>query len=580
MTGLKKVLGEWRVLLLLSLVVISVLWIAPGGSGGVIVKSVSSGSPLAGKLSPGDSLTWMNEQTITKPDDVYAFENFTGTLRFIRNGNLELAQVTAPGLGITVSSGSASKLAFGLDLVGGTRVLLEPQDANTSAATIEQTIATLQTRINVYGLKEAKFQAVTDVSGHRYIQIEMAGATPSEIENLLAKQGTFTAKIPRSISFDNGTGELLNETVALSNGKLVVGGRQLSVNDTFSLGGISWQYLNSTSDGAAVLATVFTGSDIRSVCLVEQAGVCASRVQKVSNGYEFMFQITTSQEAAQRFADVTRGMKTVVDPQSGTAYLDGKIVFFIDDKPVTELSISADLAGRALQDPSITGFRAARDDALREKLELQSILQSGALPVPLKIIRLDSISANLGSDFLRSTEIAGLLAAAAVAAVVLVRYRRWKIVLPMVAVSFSEVLIILFGISVINYTLDLAAIAGIIATLGTSVDAQIMVIDELTAGERLYTTKQKLKRAFFMIFGSAGTVMAAMLPLAIIGIGVMRGFAIVTMMGVLIGIFITRPAFARLAEFIIEHDARKAAEKKVHAAQQVQPAVATPVQTA
>ena len=55
-----------------------------------------------------------------------------------------------------------------------------------------------------------------------------------------------------------------------------------------------------------------------------------------------------------------------------------------------------------------------------------------------------------------------------------------------------------------------------------------------------------------MIFGSASTVIAAMLPLMVIGIGVMRGFAITTIIGVLIGIFITRPAFSRIAEKIFE----------------------------
>jgi len=560
MTNWKRVLKEWRILLLILLVTISAVWILPGGPGGVIVKSVSSDSPLAGKVAAGEIIEWMNEQTITKPADIYVFENFTGTLRFKHNGKLDLAQVTVPGLGLTLDSRSSSRLSFGLDLIGGTRVLLEPVGVNVSSAIIDQSIATLQTRINIYGLKEAKFQSVSDITGHRYVQIEMAGATPSEVENLLARQGMFEAKIPKALHFSNGTASLLNHTVGLSDGKLIVNGRQLSVNETFDLGGISWKYVNSTGDQAIVLATVFKGTDIKSVCLVEQAGVCTSRIQQVQGGYEFMFQITTGQEAAQRFADVTRGMASIVDPQSGSAYLESKIYFYIDDKQVTDLTISSDLAGRALQEPSITGFRTVREDALKEKLSLQSILQSGALPVQLKVARMDSISATLGSGFLKSIVFAGLLAAAAVATVILFRYRRWKIVVPMILVSFSEVLIILFGISVISYTLDLAAIVAIIATLGTSVDAQIMVIDELTMKEKIYTFKQRLKRAFFMIFGSAGTVFAAMLPLAIIGIGVMRGFAIVTMMGVLIGVFITRPAFARLAEFVIEHESRKERE--------------------
>jgi preprotein translocase subunit SecD len=80
------------------------------------------------------------------------------------------------------------------------------------------------------------------------------------------------------------------------------------------------------------------------------------------------------------------------------------------------------------------------------------------------------------------------------------------------------VVIILGVVALIGYTLDLAAIAGIIATVGTSVDAQVMLVDELLAGAQVYTLKQRVKRAFFMIFGSAATVLAAMLPLAIIGL--------------------------------------------------------------
>jgi len=146
----------------------------------------------------------------------------------------------------------------------------------------------------------------------------------------------------------------------------------------------------------------------------------------------------------------------------------------------------------------------------------------------------------------------------AVGTLIFIRYRRWRVALPVMATSISEVIIILGVVALIGYTLDLAAIAGIIATVGTSVDSQVMLVDELLSGAQIYTLRQRIKRAFFMIFGSAATVIAAMLPLAIIGIGVMRGFAIVTMLGVFIGIGITRPAFARVAEKIIEKENERA----------------------
>ena len=127
----------------------------------------------------------------------------------------------------------------------------------------------------------------------------------------------------------------------------------------------------------------------------------------------------------------------------------------------------------------------------------------------------------------------------------------------------SEVLIILGAAATIKYTIDLAAIAGIIAAVGTGVDSQIMIIDEILMRdtEQTRTLKQKIKRAFFIIMGSATTTIAAMVPLMVIGIGVMRGFAIVATIGVLIGIFITRPAFGRIAEMLIGNEPIISAEK-------------------
>ena len=550
-------LRDWRVLLLLVMVVTSLILIIPTPSKGVIVRSVAADSPLAGKLAVGDRLEWMNEKTINNPDDVYTFDTFTGTLRFIRNGQLELADVQKPGLGISVAAAPSGRLSFGLDLIGGTRVLLKPT-ANVSSEVIDQTIATLQTRINIYGLRESKFQPVTDLSGNRYVQIEMAGGTPQEVEDLLAKQGTFTAKIPRTLHLVNGTGTLFNASISSTGSALFVDGKVYAINSSFKLAGMDWEVANVTSDSAVVIPTVYTGADVKSVCLTEQPGVCTSSIQRTTGGWEFQFQITTSQEAADNFATATRGLQAVVDPKTGSSYLESRIIFYIDNKPVTDLSISGDLAGRALASPVINGFRTDREDALKEKLRLQSILQSGALPVPLEIERIDSISATLGSGFIYSSALAGLLAIIAVGALIFIRYRRWRVALPVMATSISEVIIILGVVALIGYTLDLAAIAGIIATVGTSVDSQVMLVDELLSGAQIYTLRQRIKRAFFMIFGSAATVIAAMLPLAIIGIGVMRGFAIVTMLGVFIGIGITRPAFARVAEKIIEKENERA----------------------
>lgn len=552
-----KILKQWRIWLLLFCLVGSLILIAPSGKEAVIVKSVSPDSPLFGKLKAGDSLDWINEKTIKNPEDIHEFEDYTGVLRFMKNGQLELADVDTPGLGVVLIQKPSSRLNFGMDMIGGTRVLLKPiVEKNISSDIIPQTIATLETRINIYGLRESKIQPISDIEGNKYVQIEMAGGTRQEIEDLLAKQGMFEGKILRVLDIENKTGKLLGMDVVKSEDAVKIGNKILKVNETAVLDNIQVKYMNTSEGKAVFFTTVFTGNDIKSVCMQEQAGICTSRILQQRTGWQFMFQVFVSQESAEKFAKVTKEMEVIVDPRSGETYLDGQIFLFLDEKLISSLNIAADLAGKAYTEPVITGFREVKEDALSEKLMLQSILQSGSLPVKLEIIKVDQISPTLGEEFLASAGLAGLLAALAVGIVVFIRYRKFGIALPVVLTSLSEVIIILGAASLVKWTIDLASIAGIIAAVGTGVDSQIMIIDEILAGgkRRMYTLKQKMKRAFFIIFSSASTTIAAMVPLMAIGIGVMRGFAITTTIGVLVGIFISRPAFGKIAEFILEKE--------------------------
>ena len=551
-----KLLKDWRILMLIVLVIVSIAMIVPSQQKGVLVRSVASDSPFHGKVAPGDIITWANEEAISTPEDLYKFDDFTGVFRYTKNGKLELVNIGKPGLKMIVEEPPTSKLKFGMDLVGGTRVLLAPTE-NVSADVMSQIVATLETRINIYGLRESKFQPVTDVEGNQYVQIEMAGGSREEIEDLLSKQGVFEGKIARIVEVEDSTGTLWGkEFTLLGNESIEVDGRRMSPNDTIEIGGIEFEFLNATEEDILLLGTVFKGIDIKSVCMQEQAGICTSRLLQQENGWSFMFQVFVTEEGAERFAKVTEDMDVIVDPNSGESYLDGKIFLFLDDNLITSLNIASELAGQAYTEPLITGFRQQKEDALSEKLKLQSILQSGALPVGLEIVRSDQISPSLGQEFMSSAITAGILSILVIGAVVFVRYRRIKIALPVVFTTLSEAIIILGAATLINWTIDLASIAGIIAAVGTGVDAQIMIIDELLLGEKkIYTLKQKVKRAMFIIFSSASTIIAAMMPLMFIGIGVMRGFAITTIIGVLIGVFIARPAFGKIAETVLEKEA-------------------------
>jgi len=553
-------LKDWRILLVIIALIFALVAIHPTFSKGIIVTSVETNSPLYDLVQPGETLDWANERTITTAEDLNYFDGYTGVFRFMHNGKLDLADVKNGYLGITVAERPSSNLKFGMDMVGGTRVLLKPVAENITSDLIQQTLSTLETRINTYGLKETKFQEVKDISGNSYIQIEMAGGSKKEIDELLSRQGMFEGKIPVIVMFDDGKGTFAlgdnNYDISKSsNTSLNIGDQTVESNSTFYLEGIKFELVNFTSDGAAFLSTVLTGNDVTSVCLQDNPGICRSTMYQVQNGYEFMFQIFITEESAQKFAKMTQNMKTVVDPNSGESHLESRIIFLLDDVEITSLAISSDLKGKAFTQPAITGGAETSEEAIAEKLKLQSILRSGALPTKLDMVKVDQISPSLGAQFMRAAMLTIFIAIIAVAGVMFIRYRSIKILIPMVMWSLFELFLVLGAAAMINWTIDLASIAGIIAAIGTGTNDQVMMIDEMFLGgseDKTYTLKQKIKRAFFIVFGAAATIVAAMLPLMFIGIGIMKGFAITTTLGVLIGVFITRPAFAKVAEKILE----------------------------
>jgi protein-export membrane protein SecD len=552
-----KFLRDWRLLFMLFFLVLSIISINIFPKSGVLVVSVSSNSSLYGKVQSGEYITWANEKTINTPEDLYQFNDFIGSFRFMHSGKLEIVHTSGDGLGITVSKPQSTNLNFGLDIVGGTRVLLEPGGENITDVLVQQVINVLETRINVFGLREAKIQQINDVTGAKYVQIEMAGGSKEEIENLLSREGKFEGKIPFTVKFVNNTGTLKLDNeykIKRLDNRIVINTVSLEENDTSKMEGVDFQVLNLSENNVTIMFTVFKGTDIQSVCLQDQPGICVSRIMRQTNGWEFNFQVFITEDAAEKFAKVTKNMDIITDPNTGQGYLEGQLLLFLDENLITQLNIVKDLKGKAQTTPVITGFRLTREEAFKEQLMLKSILQSGSLPVSLNIIRVDEISPVLGYEFINAAMLSAIIASFAVMTVIYIRYRNFKILILMIFWSFSELVLTLGAASVIKWTLDLSSIAGLIAAIGTGTNDQIIVIDEILVGggeREAYTVKQRIKRAFFIVFGAAGTIIASMLPLMFIGVGVMKGFAIVTTIGVLIGVFITRPAFGRVAEKVL-----------------------------
>ncbi len=281
--------------------------------------------------------------------------------------------------------------------------------------------------------------------------------------------------------------------------------------------------------------TVFRGGEVH----VDKARV-RMFYDRASGYYRYEVPIMLSPEAARRFADATRNLMPV--GYNGT-YLEKKFEFYIDGKLVESLNIASDLRGREVPSASITGGAKTYDEAKTNVKRMTAILMTGAIPTKMEIVSVQNVSPALGYEFLSSTEIAGIAAAILVSLVVFLRYRRPNVVLAILFTAFSEMLLTLAIASLIHWQLDLSAIAGIIVTLGTGIDQQIIITDEFLYGY----SKKREKEAMFVILATFGTIVSAMLPLMFIGVGAVRGFAVTTIIGMAIAYFITRPAYVEIA---------------------------------
>jgi len=240
-------------------------------------------------------------------------------------------------------------------------------------------------------------------------------------------------------------------------------------------------------------------------------------------------------------------------------YLNETLDLYLDDSPVDSLRVASDLKGRAVTDIQISGSGSgktqseAMQDALVNMKKLQTVLITGSLPIKLNLAKIDTLSPTLGEAFISNILFIGVFAILAVAIVVFLRYHRLEVSLPIIIIMISEILILLGIAALIGWNIDLAAIAGILVATGTGVDDQIVIADETLRGEKSeYSSwKQKLKKAFSIIFAAYVVTVASMIPLLFAGAGLLKGFAITTILGVSVGVFITRPAYAAISEILL-----------------------------
>ena len=497
----------WLLIIVLAFSLISIFGLPPTYlQKGVIITSVESNTTAFEQgLREGQIILTVDEKEITSIEDFsnalkgkYPTEENVKTI--IVTDSVEVILFSSQPPEITIAQIPKTNIKTGLDLAGGSRALIRAKDKELSSAELKDLVAITSNRLNEFGLTDLKIRSVSDLEGNNFMLIEIAGASPEDLEELISKQGKFEAKIG-------------NETV-------FIGGER----------------------------------DIASVARSGQdAGIFSCDETQGGWFCNFRFTVFLSEDAANRHADITKDLAINSTPQGD--YLSQKLDLFLDDKLVDSLLISEGLKGRVTTQISISGSETGttRDEAYvaaeEQMNKLQTILITGSLPFKLEIVKLDTISPMLGKEFVRSIFLAGLFALVVVSIIIFFRYKKFKSSIALLITSVSEIIIILGIASFIEWNLDLPSIAGILATIGIGIDQQIIILDEAKHSKFL-SIKQRLKRAFSIILGAYFTALVALLPLLWAGAGLLKGFAVTTIIGITAGVLITRPAFTEMIKRI------------------------------
>ena len=228
---------------------------------------------------------------------------------------------------------------------------------------------------------------------------------------------------------------------------------------------------------------------------------------------------TLSQEGAQRFERYT------------SANIGNRLAVLLDNqiKSVAEIKNAISDSGR------IMGLASQQ-----EASDLALVLKSGSLPAGIVYEQERTVGPSLGADSIHAGIMAGLAGLAAVILVMLVYYKRSG--LNAVLALLLNTIILMAALSYFDATLTLPGIAGVILTIGMAVDSNVLIFErireELRAGKAVPAAVDAgFGKAWWTIVDTHVTTIVSCLFLFLFGTGPVRGFAVTLVIGLLANVF-------------------------------------------
>ncbi len=472
---------------------------------------------------------------------------------------------------------------FGIEFTGGTRlpIILEKPVSKT---TMEEVVNTIKIRTTKFGLTQVIVRSV----GDQRIDVEVSQSDPTfinDIQNILKSEGKFEG--------------IIDGRVAVTGSDIISG--SIREDPVIQGNDVRWGVsFIITQDGAKRFGNAAFGKANYPVNLFLDRSEDTGILIREKEYYNENVTNAEQDEAVKSVLNFSKNVVILIDDNATERILESnksrfivesnetKIIAFLKEKNFTVVehtlqeikpkvtksnsqtiveewnaigllsapALSPNLAtGTAGQQYRIEGaapgstYDERRESAAAEMKKLRSILSGGALPVRIELGSTITVPPSLGKEFLNYSVIGIIAAAIAVSLVVLIRYKSITHVMPLIFVATTQ-MIILISILAVFGTLDLATIAGIFGALGTSVDAQMVVSDELLNRkiESKDEAKRRLSKAFYINTRSSMVLLLVLLPLLFSSIVEIIGFVTATVLGSIIGVTLTIQTYSAVID--------------------------------
>ncbi|MDB5715438.1 MAG: secD [Sphingomonadales bacterium] len=218
-------------------------------------------------------------------------------------------------------------------------------------------------------------------------------------------------------------------------------------------------------------------------------------------------------------------------------------------KPFAMILDNVVLSAPNINEPILGGSAQISGNYTVESANMMSIqLRSGKLPVALKVIEERTVGPQLGADSIHAGIVASIIAALAVVIFMLVTYGRFGIYANLAVII--NIFVILAVMAFFNATLTLPGIAGFVLTIGTAVDANVLINERIREEQRrgrnpIQAVELGYKEASRTIFEANTVHFISGIVMLLLGSGPVKGFAIVLLIGIFVSYF-TAVFFTRM----------------------------------